>query len=141
MFVFHRQNIPYLNLDKSCVEGQLYLVEGDDISRGRVQYCYEGVCYSLCGDEWNGEESRVVCQTLGYDTSIYGTIIFKSLHWFKLFFTYAASVLVNYGRGRDPILPLRMECGSDTSTFGNCSTMELDVNKRSSVAGVDCVGR
>lgn len=74
MFVFHTQNTPYLNLDKTCVEGQLYLVGGDDISRGRVQYCYEGVWYSLCGDEWSGEESRVVCQTLGYDTSIYGTI-------------------------------------------------------------------
>ena len=73
VFVFHTQNIPYLNLDKTCVEGQLYLVGGDDISRGRVHYCYEGVWYSLCGDEWSGEESRVVCQTLGYDTSIYGT--------------------------------------------------------------------
>ena len=44
---------------------------GDDLSRGRVQYCYNGTWYSVCADDWNmsGEETRAVCETLGYDTS------------------------------------------------------------------------
>ena len=57
--------------DVTCEEGRLHLVGGDDLSRGRVQYCYSGTWYSVCADDWNmsGEETRAVCETLDYDTS------------------------------------------------------------------------
>ena len=60
--------------DTSCEEGTVHLVGSDDVSRGRVLYCYKGTWYSVCRDGWNttGEEARVVCQTIGYDTSRYG---------------------------------------------------------------------
>ncbi|CAI8040135.1 Deleted in malignant brain tumors 1 protein [Geodia barretti] len=106
----------------TCIEGAVHLVGGDDVSRGRVAYCYNGTWYSVCASDWDttGEEARVVCETLGYDTSYY------------------ASVVVNYGRGTDPILPLSIECGSGTSAFSDCSTAELDVSQCSHAAGVDC---
>ena len=60
--------------DDTCEEGTVQLVGSDDISRGRVLYCYEGTWYSLCRDNWNttGKEARFLCQTIGYDTSRYG---------------------------------------------------------------------
>ena len=47
---------------------------GDDLSRGRVQYCFNGSWYSVCADDWNttGDEAGAICHTLGYDTSLYG---------------------------------------------------------------------
>ena len=54
--------------DTFCEDGSLHLVGGDDVSRGRVVYCYEGTWYSLCADGWDeqGNEARVVCGGLGY---------------------------------------------------------------------------
>ena len=53
----------------TCTEGTIHLVGGDDISRGRVEYCYDGTWYSVCANDWDttGEEARVVCETLGYN--------------------------------------------------------------------------
>ena len=61
--------------DETCNEGAVHLVGGDDESRGRVLYCYNGAWYSVCADGWDttGDEARVVCDTLGYNTSNYGT--------------------------------------------------------------------
>ena len=62
--------------DTSCVSGTVHLVGGDDISRGRVEYCFEGTWYSVCASGWDetGEEARVVCRTLGYP---YGIIYYQ----------------------------------------------------------------
>ena len=53
----------------TCEDGTVHLVGGNDVSRGRVEYCYEGTWYSVCASDWedNGEEARVVCSTLGYN--------------------------------------------------------------------------
>ena len=55
--------------DATCEDGTVHLVGGNDVSRGRVEYCYEGTWYSVCASDWedNGEEARVVCSTLGYN--------------------------------------------------------------------------
>ena len=52
----------------TCEDGTVHLVGGNDVSRGRVEYCYEGTWYTVCASEWenNGEEARVICRTLGY---------------------------------------------------------------------------
>ena len=52
----------------------------------------------------------------------------------------AASALVDYGRGTDPILPLTIHCGSEQNALSDCSTKELDVGQCTHVAGVDCRG-
>ena len=56
------------------------------------------------------------------------------------FLMCAASALVDYGRGTDPILPLTIHCGSEQNTLSDCSTKELDVGQCAHVAGVDCRG-
>ena len=44
---------------------------GHSIKAGRVEYCYNGAWYSVCDNGWDDEqEARVVCNTLGYDTSL-----------------------------------------------------------------------
>ena len=60
--------------DVTCVDGTVHLVGGDDVSRGRVEYCYDGSWHSVCSDSWEstGDEARTICQTLNYDTDSYG---------------------------------------------------------------------
>ena len=53
-------------------------MNGDDISRGRVIYCYQGNWWSVCASDWGGEEARVVCNTLGYDTAVFGEWMAKN---------------------------------------------------------------
>ena len=64
----------YIPADVTCEEGTLHLVGGSYLTRGRVEYCYDGTWQSVCADNWavTGEEARAVCQTLGYNTSIFG---------------------------------------------------------------------
>ena len=56
--------------DATCEDGTVHLVGGSDVSRGRVEYCYEGTWYAVCASGWedNGEEARVICSTLGYSS-------------------------------------------------------------------------
>ena len=58
----------------SCVEGSVYLLGGDGVSRGRVQYCYNGTWHSVCADGWSttGEEARTVCQSVAFSTTGFG---------------------------------------------------------------------
>ena len=54
---------------------------GATLSRGRVEYCYDGSWYSLCAKYWDEEEARVVCNTLGYDTTDHGINTCTSLNF------------------------------------------------------------
>ena len=58
----------------TCVDGTLHLVGSDDVSRGRVEYCYNGTWYSLCADGWDitGNEANVICRKLGFHYRYYG---------------------------------------------------------------------
>ena len=55
--------------DVTCESGRVRLVGGDTLSRGRVEYCYDGSWYSVCASDLDEEGVRVVCNTLGYDTT------------------------------------------------------------------------
>ena len=63
-----------------CEDGTVHLVGGDDVSRGRVEYCYQGTWYSVCASGWGerGEEAEVVCKTLGYSFGMYNTGVKKT---------------------------------------------------------------
>ena len=64
-------------IDETCDEGTVKLVGSDDASRGRVEYCYNRTWHSVCADGWDtigAEEARVVCETMGYDTTRYGKV-------------------------------------------------------------------
>ena len=58
--------------DATCESGRVHLVGGDAISRGRVEYCYDGSWYSVCASDLDEEGARVICNTLGYDTTDHG---------------------------------------------------------------------
>ena len=53
--------------DVTCESGRVHLVGGDAVSRGRVEYCYEGNWYSVCASDLDVEEARIICSTLGHD--------------------------------------------------------------------------
>ena len=49
----------------------MLLVGGHSLKTGRVEYCYNGTWHSVCSNGWDDEqEARVVCNNLGYDTSL-----------------------------------------------------------------------
>ncbi|CAI8040794.1 Scavenger receptor cysteine-rich domain-containing group B protein, partial [Geodia barretti] len=52
----------------TCEDGTVHLVGGDDVSRGRVEYCYQGAWYSVCASDWDesGLEAHVICRSLGH---------------------------------------------------------------------------
>ena len=62
------------SLDQTCNDGTIHLVGSKALSRGRVIYCYEGDWYSVCATDWGREEARVICKTLGYDTTSSGYV-------------------------------------------------------------------
>ena len=61
-----------ISTDNTCEHGTVHLVGSDDVSRGRVEYCYEGNWYSLCAKGWDEDETNIVCETLGYTSDIHG---------------------------------------------------------------------
>ena len=113
--------------DKTCVDGTLHLVGSDDVSRGRVEYCYNGTWYSLCADGWDttGNEANVVCRTWGYQQYFDGMNILSSLSMNHYYNT--ASALINYGRGSSSILPQSIRCSSGVNSLQHCFATDLDI--------------
>ena len=54
-----------------CVDGDVRLQDGTDISNGRVEMCQNGIWGSICSNGWDHIDASVVCRQLGY--SIEGT--------------------------------------------------------------------
>ena len=60
-------------------EGAVRLVGGINKTEGRVEICYAGSWYRVCGDSYPSkvyEEARVVCKQLGYSKSGILVIVF-----------------------------------------------------------------
>ena len=62
------------SIDKMCEHGTVHLVGGDEVSRGRVEYCHEGSWHSVCNSTWGEEETKAVCKSLGYSTA-FGNVL------------------------------------------------------------------
>ena len=128
-------------IDSTCEHGTVHLVDSDDLSRGRVEYCYEGSWYSVCDSGWDEEEARVVCNTLGYDTgNVSYTYVKKTLIVQKHATTISEPLVSNFGRGTRPILPKAIECTVDDDTLSGCATTDLDISQCEHEAGVVCDG-
>ena len=52
-------------LDPECNDTDVRLVDGP--REGHVELCLDGVWYSVCSNEWDINDAKVVCQQLGYD--------------------------------------------------------------------------
>lgn len=51
---------------KQCLEGTVRLVGGRDDSVGRLEVCRHGMYGTICNTTWTMENTRVVCNQLGF---------------------------------------------------------------------------
>ena len=53
---------------------KLDIYDKDGLRAGRVEICLEGNFVTVCNEEWNNVDARVVCRQLGF--SPYGAYMF-----------------------------------------------------------------
>ena len=59
-------DIVLVNATPPCSNGDLRLVDGSFASEGRIEICYQNRWGTICDDNWDVLEARVVCAQLGY---------------------------------------------------------------------------
>ncbi len=60
----------YLYVNEDSIESYYFIK--DEVARGRVEVCTEGLWSTVCGDDWSEREASVVCRQLGF--SPYGKL-------------------------------------------------------------------
>lgn len=50
----------------TCVHDTIRLVDGSNVTEGRVEICKNGVWGTICDDIWDSPDAFVVCRELGY---------------------------------------------------------------------------
>ena len=54
--------------EAECIDGDIQLVDGAFATEGRVHVCVNGTWGTLCGDQWDDEDAKVICRQLGLST-------------------------------------------------------------------------
>ena len=62
----HTMSLPNVLFLVVCFDGDLRLVNGSNEMEGRVEICIGNTFGSVCDDQWDVLEAKVVCRQLGY---------------------------------------------------------------------------
>ena len=60
----------------SCENGEVRLYGGTSSSDGLVEVCQFRTWGTVCSDEWDNKDARVVCRQLGYEPEGYYMVLF-----------------------------------------------------------------
>ena len=120
----HSIYLPIPPLTAACTDWDLRLVNGSQPLEGTVQVCFNNTYGTICHDQWNENDARVVCRHLGYSSE-------------------NTSALTNsfFGRGSGPIFLDRVQCLGHEVSLYNCSlSMDIGECTHQQDAGVSCSG-
>lgn len=68
----------------TCVHGYVRLVGGARPSEGRVEVCAAGIWGTVCDDDFDASEAKVVCRQLGYDPDLGMYVNYRKYQYFGL---------------------------------------------------------
>ena len=110
------------------------------MKEGRVQVCRGGQWHSLCADSWSSSraEAGVVCSGLGFSGDT-GYIV-HNCERFTVCCDFL-TVIAEFGRDSNPILPLDFQCNGSETTLLACNVTHRSSMECREVAGVICEGK
>ncbi|XP_072703748.1 scavenger receptor cysteine-rich domain-containing group B protein-like [Ciconia boyciana] len=105
-------------------EVQVRLADGPNRCAGRVEVLHNQQWGTICDDNWDLKEAKVVCRQLGCGTAV------------------SAPGQAHFGQGLDPIWLDDVECTSMETTFSQCSLSSWGIHNcnHEEDAGVVCSG-
>lgn len=53
-----------INATTACMDGDIRLI--GELNQGRIEVCYSNQWGSVCDDNWDDRDARVVCRQLGF---------------------------------------------------------------------------
>ena len=107
-------------------DGDTRLMTGDRITFhfGRVEVYYTGQWGTVCHDQWDLNDAKVVCQQLGYSRAV------------------SAPKSATFGKGTGPIHFDNVQCNGDEAHIAVCSHRGIGISNcdHNEDAGVVCEG-
>ena len=56
----------HVMFDAGCIDGDIRLAGGSNMSEGRVEICVRGAWTTVCDQGWDEYAARVVCREIGF---------------------------------------------------------------------------
>ena len=100
--LFVLQNPNNMNLPPTYALETLRLIGGSGPGEGRVEIYYRGTWGTVCDDNWDKNDARVVCRQLGYSSAV------------------SAPHSARFGQGSGKIWLDDVQCQGNESSIGNC---------------------
>ncbi|XP_071265026.1 uncharacterized protein [Salvelinus alpinus] len=105
-----------------CSGAQVRLVNGYGRCSGRVEIYYSGQWGTVCDDDWDMNDAKVVCKQLGCGSAM------------------SSTGSARFGQGTEQIWMDNIKCSGNENTLTQCSHTTTHDCKHSEDAGVVCSG-